>query len=458
MSLEMTTSTRALNSAMTNSIPQEIQLPNLKTCWAVLERVAESSQLRRAPRLREFLFYVGRRSLREGCEQIHEQEIGIQVFGRPATYDTNLDNIVRVNATELRKRIAAYFESEGLGEPVILEIPRGSYTPVFRIRPADVPIPGETAKSEPVAAAEPSAAVQAAVYAPEGRRWMPAALVATALIALIFAGFCIALTIQVRSLQRSLYPWRYSQALDGLWSDFLNDNKDTDVIMADTSFSMIQGLRKHSYSFNEYLSRSYLSQSPSQQVSPDLQAALNLIGSKYLASADTFRLAQRIMALDPSGKKFHLYHAREYTPALINQHNVILIGGRIANPWEEIFDGQLNFTVTYDENGFPSIMNRAPAKGEPGAYSIAGSTGYSVAAYLPNPDGGGKVLILEGTTSESTEAAGDFLTSEDQLSNFQKMLQVKRLPYFDVLLKTSLVRGTPISATILAYRIYPNLR
>lgn len=439
---------------MTTSIHTETELPNLKTYWAVLERVAESTQLRRAPRLREFLFYVGRRCLKEGCDQVHEQEIGVQVFGRPATYDTNLDNIVRVNATELRKRIAAYFETEGQSEPVILEIPRGGYTPVFRVRPADAPPPKDRPEADPASTVGPAAAGAAAS---PGRRWMAPAFGAAALSALILAGVCIGLTARLRSAEQTLYPWRYSPSMAALWSGFLDDSKDTDLVMTDTSFSMIQGLRKQSYTFNEYLSRSYLSPSSSHEVSPDLQTALNLIGSKYLASADTFRLAQRILALDPAGKKIHLYHAREYTPALIKQHNVILIGGRIANPWEEIFDNQLNFTVAYDQNGFPTIANRAPAKGESSVYSIGGSTGYSVAAYLPNPDQNGKVLIIEGTTSESTEAAGEFLLSEEQLSNFQRMLHVRQLPYFNVLLKTSLVRGTPISATILAYRTYPNV-
>jgi hypothetical protein len=301
-------------------------------------------------------------------------------------------------------------------------------------------------------AAAPPAAPHSA-----GRRWMPIALRSAVLAAVVLAGFCVALMIQVHTLRRSLYPWRYSPALAGLWSGFLDDSKDTDLIMTDTSFSMIQGLRKQSYSFNEYLSRIYLTQPASPDASPDFQAALKLIGSKYLASADTFRLAQRILALDPSGKQFHLYHAREYTPALIKQHNVILIGGRIANPWEEIFDSQLNFTVTYDQNGFPSIINRAPMNGEDKTYNLVGSVGYSVAAYLPKPDHNGNVLLIEGTTSESTEAAGDFLLSEEQLQSLQKTLHVTSLPYFEVLLKTTLVRGTPISGTVIAYRTYPNL-
>ncbi|HEV2486512.1 MAG TPA: hypothetical protein VGT08_13340 [Terracidiphilus sp.] len=76
-------------------------------------------------------------------------------------------------------------------------------------------------------------------------------------------------------------------------------------------------------------------------------------------------------------------------------------------------------------------------------------------AYLPNPQQLGKVLILAGTDSAATEGAGGFLTSEGQLSRFQKMLHVTTLPYFEVMLKTSNLNGTPIDSKIVSYRNYP---
>jgi hypothetical protein len=97
-------------------------------CWNVWRQAS----FKRAALLREFLLYVGRQSVRDNSIIIHEQEIGTTVFGRPPVYDTSLDNIVRVNATELRKRLELNFSSEGAEEPVVLEIPRGSYTPIFR--------------------------------------------------------------------------------------------------------------------------------------------------------------------------------------------------------------------------------------------------------------------------------------------------------------------------------------
>ncbi len=49
------------------------------------------------------------------------------------------DNIVRVNATELRKRLESYFATDGADEVCVLEIPRGGYSPVFSRRKVSAP-------------------------------------------------------------------------------------------------------------------------------------------------------------------------------------------------------------------------------------------------------------------------------------------------------------------------------
>lgn len=68
--------------------------PSIEERLALIERVAASEQFSRSARLRDFLLYVGRRSLKEGSPEIHEQEIGAKVFGRPESYDRTSDNIV----------------------------------------------------------------------------------------------------------------------------------------------------------------------------------------------------------------------------------------------------------------------------------------------------------------------------------------------------------------------------
>src|ERR1043165_4124793 len=93
-------------------------LPELSVRRALIDRVAGSSHFARSARLRDFLLYVGHESLKPNGPEIHEQEIGVRVFGRSVSYDRSQDNIVRVNATELRRRIETYFATEGAIEPL----------------------------------------------------------------------------------------------------------------------------------------------------------------------------------------------------------------------------------------------------------------------------------------------------------------------------------------------------
>lgn len=133
---------------MSTHIQEHLATLDPAACWSLVERVAATPSLKRAARLREFLLFVANKSLKEGRVEIHEQEIGETVFARPRSYDTSQDNIVRVSATELRKRVEAYFAAEGSAEPIVFEIPRGSYLPLFRLRE-------KTVSTEPTSLAAP---------------------------------------------------------------------------------------------------------------------------------------------------------------------------------------------------------------------------------------------------------------------------------------------------------------
>jgi hypothetical protein len=435
-----------------------------KSCWALLERVVASPQLSRAARMREFLLYVGRRSLKEGCDLIPEQEIGSAVFGRPPSYDTNADNIVRVNATDLRKRVEAYFEADGAQEAVILDIPRGSYKPVFHYRAVaprlvepKIEPPGATHATASDISISPLPTPISGSRQASDRRLHALAGVLIAILAIA----CGALWVQNHAMRRSLFPWQTTPSMNSFWSGILDVRPDTDVILADTSFALIEDITKRPIPLKDYLNRSYISQLQSQELSQDRRDDLGLIVQRNYGSLRDFRVAQRIVALDPLGKSVHLYYAQDYTPTLIKQYNIILIGSRKSNPWVDLFEARLNFSVEYDPNRFVSyIKNRTPAAGEQDVYTSPPApdpnSGYSVVAYLPNTEGAGKVLIIAGTDSEATEAAGEFVTSEDHLANFQNMLRVRTLPYFEVLLKTTHLNGTPMDAKIVTYRTYPN--
>ena len=74
-------------------------------------------------------FVVGKKL--EGREdEIKERTIGIELFGRIADFETSGDSIVRVNASEVRRRLGQYYQSRRT-DPVQIVLPPGTYVPEF---------------------------------------------------------------------------------------------------------------------------------------------------------------------------------------------------------------------------------------------------------------------------------------------------------------------------------------
>lgn len=443
---------------MIESTAHQLETPDSETCLALLERVVSSVQLHRAPRLREFLSYVGKRALKDGCLQVHEQEIGVEVFGRPQGYDTSVDNIVRANATELRKRLDVFFESEGQHETLIMEIPRGSYIPVFKYRivKPSVELELRTVADALVAGQSNQISIPDSSSTARQPRWMVPALIAASVVIVALSVECAFLWIHNRDEHRALYAWQYSPAVATFWSDFLGEHRDTDIVMSDAFIKLAEDRAGKSFSLDDYVSGKYITQLLSQEKDPAVRSVLQPVSAWRSSNESHLILARRILALDPLGKSIHLYYSRDYTPDLLKQDNSIFLGSRVTNPWESLFDARLNFTIIRDGEGFSEIVNRAPAAGEQAVYPRADPAGYCVVAYLPNPAASGKVLLIEGTSVQATEACGEFLLSEEQVFAFQKMLHVTRFPYFEVLLKTSQVKDTSFTGKIQAYRTYPS--
>ncbi len=105
-----------------------------------LVRILSSAAFRGTRRSQDFLRYVVEHALNRDLEALKERSIGIEVFERPADYDTGQDSIVRVKANEVRKRLAQYYREPGACGAVQIELPAGSYSPEFRWRsPAEIP-------------------------------------------------------------------------------------------------------------------------------------------------------------------------------------------------------------------------------------------------------------------------------------------------------------------------------
>jgi len=99
-----------------------------------LKQVLESPVFSQSGRLRRFLEYVVECSLNGKGGEIKEYSLALEVFDRPPSFDPRLDPIVRVEGGRLRQKLARYYQSLGAANPVRIELPKGSYVPVFMAR------------------------------------------------------------------------------------------------------------------------------------------------------------------------------------------------------------------------------------------------------------------------------------------------------------------------------------
>jgi serine/threonine-protein kinase len=118
---------------------------------AQLEQVLASELFSRSDRLIRFLRFAVEQALRGHSECLKEQTIGVEVFDRKPDYDPRIDPIVRVEARRLRSKLKDYYDANGNADQLLIELPKGSYVPVFRSRAAI-----QTRRAEP---AEKSIAV-----------------------------------------------------------------------------------------------------------------------------------------------------------------------------------------------------------------------------------------------------------------------------------------------------------
>jgi TolB-like protein/Tfp pilus assembly protein PilF len=102
-------------------------------------RILASRHFAKSPRLSRFLEFTLEKALGGDADTLKEYLIGVEVFGRPASFDPRADGIVRVQAVNLRARLAAYYAKDGDGDPVIIECVKGSYGPSWRARGGEQP-------------------------------------------------------------------------------------------------------------------------------------------------------------------------------------------------------------------------------------------------------------------------------------------------------------------------------
>jgi TolB-like protein len=106
-----------------------------------VERVMASEVFARSPQLGAFLRFVVDAVLRGKADRIKAYTIGVEVLRRDINFDPQLDPIVRVEATRLRRALERYYAGPGSTDPIVVDLPRGSYVPTFRKRQRETHVP-----------------------------------------------------------------------------------------------------------------------------------------------------------------------------------------------------------------------------------------------------------------------------------------------------------------------------
>lgn len=410
-------------------------------------RIVSSAQFRRAPRLREFLLYVCDKGLAGEADQLSEQHIGQAVFERGKDYSPAEDNIVRAHARQLRIKLAEYFAAAGKQESLLLEIPKGSYVPVFSER------------RDAAVVLEPVLPAQAAHEKRNVSR-TPVVLVAVATLAVIL---CVYLWWNNRELRKLVEPPTSVELLAPPLSWMFDERQPTTIIVADSSFGLRQDVQERNESLEEYLKPGLLSADLEKPLSKDARTLLQRLETRQFTSFADLLLSQRIMRLAARFQdKVSVRSARDVRMRELASGNFIFLGSSYSNPWVSLFAKRRNFSVSLEAASRRGVVNnKIPRANEASEYVMKGEDGlpgptYGVITFLPADAETGNVLIIEGINMEGTEAAGRYLMNAKESDDLRAALGLRgvRGPHapIEVLLETRVMGGATRDTRIVATR------
>ena len=99
---------------------------------AQLGTILGSADFAQSGRINAFLSFVVEETLAGRSDRLKEYTIATQVFDRDESFDPQTNTIVRVEAGRLRRRLERYYLTDGQGDPVRIDLPKGTYVPLFR--------------------------------------------------------------------------------------------------------------------------------------------------------------------------------------------------------------------------------------------------------------------------------------------------------------------------------------
>jgi hypothetical protein len=393
------------------------EVPDKEAVLRELESILSSPFFRTSNRSKQFLAYVVRHTLDGSHEPLKERTIGAKLFQRPAGYATGDDPVVRVQAGEVRRRLEQYHHAELNHSPVRIELPVGSYAPVFQWTSAAPEVGGHTepARDEPVLTslliANPvlshAGTSHTSRYRGRFGRHMP----------ILILGLVIALVPLAAVVYRHVAA---KSTVNQFWSPVLNSSGPVLICLAKPhvyrpSADVYNKYAKVPGDFDSEWSR--LSQPPPLEPDSKLTWGDMVEYTDYgVAAGDVYAALRMSAALARMGKESQVRIGNNYSFADLRNSPAIVVGA-FNNRWTMQMTSNLHFAFA-EENGKQMIREQ----GSPGRAWVArfGAHGeviedFGVVTRLLDSKTGNFIVATAGILADGTQAAAEFVSSSKYL-------------------------------------------
>jgi hypothetical protein len=388
-------------------------LPGDMTSEAVrleLERILASPAFRNSKRYSNLLRHVVERALEGRGEDLKERNIGVDVFGRAADYDTNADHVVRSVAREVRRGLAQYY-MEALEDEVRIELLPGSYVPQFR-RPTD-------ASSGMVPAVAPP------IPTP---RWRPGYRTVLCAAGVLIIALATSLTV------RAVSPAR---AFEHFWTPFLS---------APNPALLCVGGGGQPTNSPESLQSMTLSEFEHQPF-------------RRMHMSDALALSAVAAMLQTNGKPYRVVNRSSTTSFRDLQSGPFVLIGGMNNEWTLRLTKGLRFGFETLPHAGRVVDRQNPSKNDWSVHFDSQmaqfSRDYAIVSRLRDPQTEQPVVIVAGIGSWGTLAAAEFVSNPEHLKKLESRgLKGWEQKNLQVVIATDVIRGSSGPPTVLDAHVW----
>jgi hypothetical protein len=418
-----------------------------------LDGMLKGEAFKGSQRSGKFLKYIVSRVIAGDFDSLKERAIGVEVFGRPPGYDTSADAIVRVTASDVRKRLSQHYGRPGMASEYRISLPTGSYIPKICRQPGSH-LEQQLLSTVNARIQEHASPVGPNQPSPSNRRGELFRFVLAALLisALNLAAFVVARNRMRAPEHITVLPW----------SSIFGSSRVTQIITSDPNIAEIQGFTGGQISLSDYANHHYITD-PSHLTPEQLRFCQIILRGDKASVVDT-PIAMAVAQLaQATSSKVTVHGAREIQFSDIQSDaNFILLGSPRSNPWSNLYNDRLDLRFEYDpKTGKEAIRNIHPRPGELPLYDETApgwATGqsYAVVAFIANMDQSGQVLFLAGQTAEGTEAAGRLVNDLPRLNATLRKcgIQSSGPDHFEILLRLNALAGSPSNVDTVSCRVF----